>query len=254
MEEAVEWAAPRLRSLRPASSGTCSDGGMLTAFIRKHFLWGCRTFDPDKAKASARLRARIADKARIAPSLRLDDKALDAYLKGVAGLTGEEMECVRRFRTLERRHAGRVACRTLYAAFGGQRRLMVFKARHRLLSIAQEHSQSQRRCPQRTLAPRVIRSLRMLMASPVLLFMVRVEGERRRVIYSETHTPDPRRKRRISAVHPAREACCTLEPVTVAPAARGPPAEAPKTHENAIFGKPRSAAGARRRGGCAVAT
>ena len=82
------------------------------------------------------MRVRAEDEARIAPSLRLSDKALDAYIKGVAGLSAKELECVRRFRRLERRHAGRVACRTLYAAFGRQRRFMIFTARHGLLPAA----------------------------------------------------------------------------------------------------------------------
>ena len=232
-------------------SATCSDDGTLAAFIRRHFLWGCRTYDPAKAKASARLRARIADEARIAPSLRLDDKVLEAYLRNVVCLTAEEMQRVRRFRALERRHAGRVACRTLYAAFGGQRRFMAFQARHRILHIAQEQSQSVGRCRQWTLATHVIRSVRMLMASPVLLFMVCGKGER--VTYTETCSPDPPRRRRIFAVRPAREARHTFKSVPVTPAARGPPPEAPKTRENAMFGIPGSAAGARRRGERAVA-
>ncbi len=250
VDEAVEWAAPRLRSLRPSSSATCSDDKTLAAFLKKHYLWGCRTYDPAKARTSARTKARIADDARIAPSLRLDDRTLDAHLKGVAGLTETEMRSLRRFRTLERRHAGRVACRTLYAAFGGQRRFMAFQARHGLLHIAQEHSQSVGRCRQWTLAPRAVRTVRMLMASPVLLFMLRGEGtgERGRVIYSETHQRNPRRIPQIFAVHPAREARHALRSVTVALAARAPPPEPPKTHENAMFGIPDSATGARRRG------
>ena len=68
------------------------------------------------------------------------------------------------------------------------------------------------------------------------------------------HTrPTHGRKRRISAVRPDREARCTLEPVTVARVARGPPPEAPKTRENAMLGKPDRAAGARRGGKRAVA-
>lgn len=96
--EAVRWMAHRFRRLRPTSSATCSDGESLVAFLRKHFLWGCQTYDPTKAKASARRRARIADEAWIAPSLRLDDKALDAYLKGVVGLSEAELCSFRRFR------------------------------------------------------------------------------------------------------------------------------------------------------------
>ena len=245
MEEAVEWAAPRLRSLRPASSGTCSDGNTLASFLRRHFLWGRRTYDPAKAKASARSRTRLADEARIAPSLRFDDRALEAYLRNVACLTGEEMECVRRFRALERRHAGRVACRTLYSAFGGQRRFMAFQARHGMLQITQEHSQSVGRCRQWTLSPRAVRSVRMMMTSPVLLFMVCGKGER--VIYIETRSTDPPRGRRIFAVRPARGVRRALGSVAFTLPARGPPPKAPKTRENAMFGKTRSAAAARRR-------
>ncbi len=253
VDEAVEWAAPRLRSLRPASSATCSDDKALTAFLRKHYLWGCKTYDPAKARASARARARIADEARIAPSLRLDDTTLRIYLKGVVGLSDEEMKCIRRFRALERRHAGRIACRTLYAAFGGQRRYQAFQARHGILSISQEHSQSVGRCRQWTLAPRVIRSVRMLMDSPVLLFMVRGERDRERVIYTETHRRKPHHRRRTVAIHPARKPRHALESVTVTLSARGPPPKSPKTHENAMFGMSESAKGARRHGERAVA-
>lgn len=185
VEEAVEWAAPRLRILRPASSATCSDHGRLTAFIRKHYLWGCRTYDPLKARESARIRARAEDEARIAPSLRLDDRALDAYLKNVVELSAEEMRRFTAFRRLERAYAGRVACGVLYATFGSQRRFMGFQARHRLLYIAQEHSQFQGRCRQWSLSPRAVRSVRILMASPVLLFML-CGGDEREVTYIQT--------------------------------------------------------------------
>jgi len=247
VEEAVRRTMPRLRRLRPASSATCSDDESLAAFLRKHYLWGCRTYDPAKAKASARLRARMADQARIAPSLRLDDGALSIYLKGVAGLSEDELRSFRRFRSLERRHAGRIACRTLYTAFGGQRRFTGFQAGHHLLSIAQEHSQSVGRCRQWTLAPRVVRSVRRLMASPTLLFMLRGGGRGERgVIYSETQRRNPQRRRRIPTVHPARVAGHALESVAVTLPARGPPPAATKTLENAMFGIPDSATGTRR--------
>ena len=124
---------------------------------------------------------------------------------------------------------------------------MAFRARHGLLQIAQEHSQSVGRCRQWMLAPRVVRSVRMLMASPVLLFMVCGMRENK-VIYIETHQCNPHRRRRISAVHPAREARCTSESLNATLAARGPPPEALKTRENAMFGMPDSAYSARRRG------
>ena len=162
-----------------------------------------------------------------------------------------EMESVRRFRTLERRWAGRISCRALDRAFGSQRRFLAFRARHPVLNIAAGHSQSEARCRQWTLAPRAVRSVRVLMDSPVLLFMLCGAGGR--VIYSETHRRNSRRKRRISAVHLAREAHRTLESVTGTVAAREPPPEALKTSENAMFGKPGSAAGARRHGKRAVA-
>jgi len=161
------------------------------------------------------------------------------------------MESVRRFRAMERRWAGRISCRALDRAFGSQRRFLAFRARHPVLNIAAGHSQSEARCRQWTLAPRAVRSVRVLMDSPVLLFMLC--GEAGRVIYSETHRRDSQRSRRISAVHPAREARCALESATGTAAARGPPPEPPKTSENAMFGKPGSAAGARRRGERAVA-
>jgi hypothetical protein len=251
--EAVQWMAPRFRGLRSASSATCSDPETLAAFLRKHYLWACGTYDPKKAKAGARAKARAEDEARIAASLRLGDKALEAYLRVVAGLSGKEMESVRRFRGLERRWAGRISCRALYAAFGSQRRFMAFRARHRILRVAAGHSQSRGRCRQWTLAPNAVRSVRMLMASPVLLFMLWGERERGRVTYIETHQRDLQRRRRISAVHPAREARRALESVTGTAAARGPPPERSKTRENAMFVKPGSAAGARRRGERAVA-
>jgi hypothetical protein len=78
-------------------------------------------------------------------------------------------------------------------------------------------------------------------------------GIRGRVTYIETHQRDLQRRRRISAVHPAREARRALESVTGTAAARGPPPERSKTRENAMFVKPGSAAGARRRGERAVA-
>ena len=118
VEEAVEWAAPRLRRLRPASSATCSDDRTLAAFIRKHYLWGCGTYDPDKAKASARIRARAEDEARIAPSLGLADKVLNVYLRNVVGLSAQDIKHFIAFRRLERAYAGRVACGTLYDTFG----------------------------------------------------------------------------------------------------------------------------------------
>jgi len=244
--KAVEWAAVRLRRLRPTSSATCSDDNTLTAFLRKHYLWGCRTYDPAKAKASARLKARMADEARIASSLRLDDKALDAYLRNVVGLSARDIKHFIAFRRLERAYAGRVACGVLYTAFGSQRRFMAFQRRHRLLFIAQAHSQSQARCRQWSLSPRVIRSVRMLMASPVLLFML-CGGEGERVTYTQTLQRNPQRRRRIFAVHPAREGRRVLVSVTVTLAAWGPPPEAPKTCENAMFGKPNNATVARRR-------
>ena len=125
--EAVSWMAPRFRGLRPSSSATCSDDRGLAAFLRKHYLWGCRTYDERKAKGNARARARAGDEARIASSLRIGDKALEAYLRVVAGLSRAEMESVRRFRTMERRWAGRISCRALYAAFGGRRRFAAFR-------------------------------------------------------------------------------------------------------------------------------
>jgi hypothetical protein len=249
--EAVSWMAPRFRRLRPTSSRTCSDPETLAAFLRKHYLWGCRTYDAAKAMGSARARARAKDEPRIMPSLRVNDKALEAYLTRAVGLSGKEITLFLRFRQLERLYAGRIACRTLYAAFGSQRRFMGFQARHGLLSIAQERSQSQGRCRQWTLSPRAVRSVRLLMASPVLLFMLRDEGGR--VIYSETHQRNPRRKRRISAVHLAREARCALESVTGTVAARGPPPEPPKTRENKTLGMIDGASGARQRGERAVA-
>ena len=250
--EAVQWMAPRFRALRPSSSATCSDDRGLAAFLRRHYQWGCRTYDERKAKGNARARARAEDEARIAASLRLGDgKALDAYLTRVVGLSGKEMTLFLRFRRLEREYAGRISWRALYAAFGGQRRFMGLQARHGLLSIAQERSQSQGRCRQWTLSPRAVRSVRMLMASPVLPFMLRGEGGR--VTYSEAHQRSSQRRRRIPAVHPAREARRAIESVTGTVAARGPPSEAPKTRENKMFGKPGSAAGARRRGERAVA-
>jgi len=242
---------PRFRRLRPTSSRTCSDPETLAAFLRKHYLWGCRTYDAAKAMGSAKARARAKDEARIMPSLRVSGKALEAYLTRVVGLSGKEMALFLRFRRLERVYAGRIACRTLYAAFGSQRRFMGLQARHGLLSIAQERSQSQRCCRQWTLSPRAVRSARLLMASPVLLFMLCGGGGR--VIYSETHRRNSQRRRRISAVHLAREAHRTLESVTGTVAAREPPPEALKTSENAMFGKPGSAAGARRHGKRAVA-
>jgi hypothetical protein len=249
--EAVQWMAPRFRTLRPASSATCSDGRGLAAFLRKHYLWGCRTYDPKKARASARAQARAEDEARIMPSLRVSDKALEAYLTRVVGLSGKEMALFLRFRQLERLYAGRIACRTLYAAFGSQRRFVGLQARHGLLSIAQERSQSQGRCRQWTLSPRAVRSVRLLMASPVLLFMLCGEGGR--VIYSETHQRNSQRRRRISAVHLPREARRALESVTGTLAARGPPPEPPETRENKMFGMIDGASGARRRGERAVA-
>jgi len=191
--EAVSWMAPRFRSLRPSASATCSDDRGLAAFLRKHYLWGCRTYDPKKAKASARAKARAEDEARIKPSLRASDKALEAYLRVVAGLSRAEMESVRRFRAMERRWAGRISCRTLYAAFGGRRRLRAFLARHPVLRVAAGHSQSEGRCRQWTLAPGVVRSVRMLTDSPVLLFMLCGVGGR--VTYIETGRAGPRRGR-----------------------------------------------------------
>ncbi len=191
--EAVSWMVPRFRALRPASSATCSDGRGLADFLTRHYLWGCRTYDPKKARASARAKARAEDEARIMPSLRVSDKALEAYLQVVAGLPRAEMESVRRFRRLERRYAGRTACRTLYAAFGGQRRFHTFLARHPVLHVAAGHSQSKGRCRQWTLAPNAVRSVRLLMASPVLLFMLCGEGGE--VIYIETGRAGPRRGR-----------------------------------------------------------
>lgn len=122
---------------------------------------------------------------------------------------------------------------------------MAFQARHRILHIAQEHSQSVGRCRQWSLAPRVIRSVRMMMDSPVLLFMVCGKGER--VIYTETRSPDPRQRRRISAVLPARGVRRALGSVAFTLPARGPPPKAPKTREIGMVGKPGSAAVARRR-------
>lgn len=249
--EAVSWMAPRFRALRPSSSATCSDDRGLAAFLTRHYLWGCGTYDPKKARESARAKARAEDEARIASSLRLGDRALEAYLQVVAGLSRAEMESVRRFRAMERRWAGRISCRALYAAFGSQRRFVGFQARRGLLSVAQERSQSRGRCRQWTLAPNAVRSVRLLMASPVLLFMLCGEGGR--VTYSEAHQRSSQRRRRIPAVHPALEARCALESVTGTAAARGPPSEVLKTSENAMFGKPGSAAGARRRGERAVA-
>ena len=89
------------------------------------------------------------------------------------------------------------------------------------------------------------------MASPVLLVMLCGEGGR--VIYSETRQRNSQRSRRISAVHPAREARRALESVTGTLAARGPPPEARKTRENKMFGMIDGASGARRRGERAVA-
>jgi len=251
--DGAAWMAPRFRALRPSSSATCSDPETLAAFLRKHYLWGCRTYDPQKARASARAKARAKDEARIAASLRLGDRALEAYLRVVAGLSRAEMESVRRFRAMERRWAGRISCRALYAAFGGRRRFMAFRARHRILRVAAGHSQSKGRCRQWALAPRAVRSVRMLMDSPALLFLLRGERGRGEVTYIETHRRNPRRKRRISAVHLAREARRTLESVTGTAAARGPPSEALKTSKNPMFGKPGSASGARRCGERAVA-
>jgi hypothetical protein len=93
----------------------------------------------------------------------------------------------------------------------------------------------------------------MLMASPVLLFMLRGERGRGRVIYSETHQRNSQRRRRISAVHAAREVRCALESVTGTLPARGPPSEPPKTRENKMFGMIGGASGARQRGERAVA-
>jgi len=116
--EAVSWMVPRFRRLRSASSRTCSDPETLAAFLRKHYLWGCRTYDAAKAMGSARARARAKDEARIMPSLRVSDKALEAYLTRAVGLSGKEMALLLRFRRLEREYAGRIACRTLYACSG----------------------------------------------------------------------------------------------------------------------------------------
>ncbi len=244
--EAVEWAAPRLRRLRPASSATCSDDNTLAAFIRKHYLWGCKAYDPVQAKASTRLKARIADEARIAPSLRLADKALDAYLKHVVGLSTRGMKHVIAFRRLERAYAGRVACGVLYATFGSQRRFMGFQKRHRLLSIAQEHSQSQGRCRQWSLSSKVIRSVQMLMASPVLLFML-CGGGGRRVTYIQTHSYS----RPLFIRTPSFGACRSYGNPPVSPTSglpvRGPPPQATKTRPKAMFGISDRATDARRR-------
>jgi len=158
--EAAAWMAPRFRTLRPASSATCSDNPGLAALLRKHYLWRCRTYDPKKAEASARAKARAEDEARIASSLRLGDRAMEAYLRVVVGLSRAETESLRRFRALERRHAGRVACRAMYRAFGGKRGFMSFRRRRPILRVAREHSQSRRICRRWTLAPSAVRSVR----------------------------------------------------------------------------------------------
>ena len=88
--------------------------------------------------------------------------------------------------------------------------------------------------------------MRMLMALPVLLLLMRCGRER--VIYSKTRPRDPLRKSRISAARPARGVRYTLESVAVTPAARGPPPEAPKTRENEMLDMTDGAAGARRHG------
>jgi hypothetical protein len=243
--KAVEWAAVRLRRLRPASSATCSDDSTLTKFLRKHYLWGCRTYDPAKAKASARLKARIADEGRIAPSLRLADKVLNVYLRNVVGLSARDMNYFIAFRGLERAYAGRVACGALYATFGSQRRFMDFQRRHRLLFIAQAHSQSQGRCRQWSLSPSVVRSVRALMASPVLLFML-CRGNPGKVTYTQTRQRNPQRRWRIPVVHRAREARCALGSVAATLSVRGPPPRAPTSRQNAMFGMPDSATAARR--------
>ncbi len=102
-------------------------------------------------------------------------------------------------------------------------------------------------CRQWTLASKVIRSMRMLMDSPVLLFMVRGEGARGRgrVMYIETRQRCAHRRRRISAVLPVPVSRCTSESLTVTLAARGPPPGATKTRENGMVGKPGNASGAR---------
>jgi hypothetical protein len=237
--EAVSWMAPRFRTLRPASSATCSDGRGLAAFLRKHFLWGCRTYDEGKAKGNARAKARAEDEARIASSLRLGDKALEAYLRVVAGLSRPEMESVRRFRAMERRWAGRISCRTLYAAFGGRRRLRAFLAQHPVLHVAAWHSQSKGRCRQWTLAPNAVRSVRMLMDSPALLFLLRGERERGRVTYIETGRAGPRggrpRRGRPGGIRRPRWPGMPRLSPDRALSGRGPPPEPPETRENKIL-------------------
>ena len=138
----------------------------LRAFLRRHYLWGCRTYDPSKA-GKGRARARAEDEARIAGSLRLDDKLVAAYLSKARGLGKSEMAAFRRFRVMERGYAGRISCGTLYKAFGSQRRYQRFLG-HGILRVTDEYSTGERKCRQWTLASGFVRAVRTLAASPWL--------------------------------------------------------------------------------------
>ena len=165
-DDAVERMALRFRAVRPASSRTCGDPCALRAFLKRHYLWGCRTYDPSKA-GKGRTRARAEDEARIAGSLRLNDRLVEAYLSKVRGLGKSELTAFRRFRVMEREYAGRISCGTLYSAFGSQRRYQRFIG-HGILRVTDEYSTGERKCRQWTLTSGLVRAVRTLAASPWL--------------------------------------------------------------------------------------
>jgi hypothetical protein len=117
-DQAVEEAKRELVAVRPSTSNTCSNLGLLDSTIRRWMKWYFVHFDPGKSKSSMRDNE---DRIRVSSSIAVDTSVLLRYLKKHAGLSYSECSIVRRLDERIKRWNGRISCKVLYSFSGDKR-------------------------------------------------------------------------------------------------------------------------------------